>query len=73
MEDEIYIIYAKKKISDDVFDYKNTVKTWEECMEILEILAKNHQVVSFVNVEDGKELLARTFEFQGNSTMTKTA
>ena len=73
MKDEIFIIYAKKNIADDMFDYKNTVKTWEECMEILEMLAKNYKVISFVNIEDGKELLARTFEFRGDSTMTQTA
>ena len=64
---EIYIIYSKKLVTDKAFDYRTTVNSWEE------ILAKNHQVVSFVNVEDDKEILARTFDFQDNNTMTQTA
>ena len=70
---EIYIIYSKKLVTDKAFDYRTTVNSWEECAEILEILAKNHQVVSFVNVEDNKEILARTFDFQDHNTMTHTA
>lgn len=70
---EIYIIYSKKLVTDEAFDYKTTVNSWEECAEILERLAENHQVVSFMNIEDGKEILARTFDFQDNNTMTQTA
>lgn len=70
---EIYIIYSKKLVTDEAFDYRTTVNSWEECAEILERLAKNHQVVSFMNIEDGKEILARTFDFQDNNTMTQTA
>ena len=69
---EIYIIYAKKQVTDDVFDYKTTVNTWEECAEMLKRLAKNYQVISFMNIEDGKEILSRTFDFQGNHTMSQT-
>lgn len=70
---EIYIIYSKKQVTDDTFDYRTTANSWEECAEILEMLAKDNQVVSFINIEDGKEILARTFDFQGNDTMTQTA
>lgn len=69
---EIYIIYSKKQVTDEAFEYRTTTNSWEECVEILEMLAKDNQVVSFVNVEDGKEILSRTFDFQGKHTMTQT-
>jgi len=45
MRKEIFMIYAKKKLKDPVFDYKTTAKDWEECTEILERMAGKYRCV----------------------------
>ncbi len=64
MKKEIFMIYAKKKDTDPVFDYKTTANSWEKCMEILENLALHNQVVQFLNIVEDAEVLERTFDLK---------
>jgi hypothetical protein len=57
----MYIIYAKKKESDPVADYKGQASTWEECAEHLERLAATNEVVSFLNIDKSGGLMQRTW------------
>ena len=62
---EIYMIYVKKNSSDAVFDYKTTVNSWKECIERLEMFAKDYKAVSFLNIVEGGQVYGRTFYFNG--------
>lgn len=58
---EIFMIYAKNKESDTVFDYKTAARDWEECTEILERMAKIYDAVMYLHIVEGKEMFERSF------------
>ena len=56
------IIYAKRRVSDPVFEYMSTVETDEECAERLCELADFYDVLSYVEINN-HDLTSRRFEF----------
>ena len=70
MEKEIFMIYAKKKLKDPVFDYKTTVNDWDECTEILERMAGKYRCVKYLHIVEGREVCERTFNFSGTHNKT---
>lgn len=65
MNKEVFLIYAKKEVTDSVYDYRTCAKNWDDAMEILERLAKYNQSVQYLHIEEGSVTFGRIFSYDG--------
>lgn len=58
----LYILYAKRKLSDPIYDFHGTAETWEDCAERLELLGRDHDAVSYLEINNG-DLSSQRWEY----------